>query len=58
MKVNSNLILKPGAILEPVIIDHNDPKIRDFIEKSLKEQKRVLKYGKINRKTLDSIITI
>ncbi len=58
MKVDSSLILKPGAKLEVKKIDFNDPEVIKFIEHSKRMQRDILRYKIINPEKLRQIITI
>lgn len=43
MKVNSQLILKEGAVLTTEPIDFNDPEVKRFVAQSIRLQKQILK---------------
>jgi hypothetical protein len=58
MKVKAEDILKPGAVLEVRKIDFNDPEVRAFVEYAKREQRKILRYKIVTRKTLDAVITI
>lgn len=58
MKVKAEEILKPGAVLEVRKIDFNDPEVRSFVDQTKCEQRKILRYKIVTRKTLDAVITI
>lgn len=58
MKVKSEDILKPGAVLTVKKIDFNDPAVQAFVEHTKREQRKILRYKIVTRKTLDTVITI
>lgn len=58
MKVEAEDILMPGAVLEVRKIDFNDPEVRAFVEHTKREQRAILRYKIVTRKTLDTVITI
>lgn len=58
MKIKEEDILKPGVVLEVKEIDFTDPKVKKFVEHSLRKQKEILQYGKYNPEAMRKVITI
>ncbi len=59
MKKHISEILKDGADLKVRKLDPNDPELKRLIEKTIKEQERVLALNKIDwEKMLNTYITI
>lgn len=61
MKVESEDILKPGAVLTVKKIDFNDPEVRTFLEETKKDQQeciRRMRYDQDYYDNLRKVITI
>lgn len=58
MKPNIRLILKKGANLKAIKLDQNDPKVKELIEKTCKEQDKLVASKKFDYKILETYITI
>ena len=43
MKVPSEKILRPGAVLKVKLIDFSDPEVKRFVERSKEIQRRLIK---------------
>lgn len=58
MKPQISSILKKGATLKAIKLDPNDPKIKELIEYTCKEQEKLIASQKIDYKMLNNYITI
>lgn len=58
MKPNISSILKKGATLKAIKLDPNDPKIKELIEYTRKEQEKLIASKKFDYKMLNTYITI
>lgn len=58
MKIRSEDILKPGAKLEAVKIDFNDPEVKKFIKQSKALQRQILVTSYTKRRVYERVITI
>ncbi len=58
MKPHISSILKKGATLKAIKLNPNDPKIKELIEYTCKEQEKLIASQKFDYKTLNTHITI
>lgn len=58
MKVRSEDVLKADAVLVVKKIDFNDPEVKAFVAEAKREQRAILRYKIVTRKTLEQVITI
>jgi hypothetical protein len=58
MKVRSEDILKPGALLEVKEIDFTDPDVIKFVKDSKARQRQILRMRIVSSEKLRQIITI
>lgn len=58
MKPYISSILKKGVTLKAIKLDPNDPKIKELIEYTNKEQEKLLALHKIDYDRLNTYITI
>lgn len=58
MKPHIKLILKKGANLKAIKLDQNDQKVKELIEKTCKEQEKIISSKKFDYKILETYITI
>lgn len=55
MKVRSEDILKPGAVLKVEKIDFNDPEVKKLFDDTKREQKRIKKLMRWTQKKQDAL---
>ena len=58
MKPNISSILKKGTSLKAIKLDPNDPKIKELIEYTCKQQDKLITSQKFDYKILETYITI
>lgn len=58
MKVRSEDILKPGAVLKVERINFSDPEVKAFVEESKKKQAEILRFGRNSHRVWNLVVTI